>query len=54
LSTALVGASRRDFLKDGLLGAGATFSCDGEWLFLDIYSAGVTVTITGPWQDGCV
>ncbi len=32
--------------------AGATFSRDGAWLFLNIYSPGVTVAITGPWQDG--
>ena len=32
--------------------AGATFSQDGEWLFLNIFSPGVTVAITGPWQDG--
>ena len=32
--------------------AGATFSRDGQWLFLNIYSPGVTVAITGPWQDG--
>ena len=32
--------------------AGATFSKDGEWLFLNIYSPGVTVAITGPWQAG--
>lgn len=32
--------------------AGATFSKDGEWLFLNIYSPGVTLAITGPWQDG--
>ncbi len=34
--------------------AGATFSEDGEWLFLNIYSPGVTVAITGPWQAGYV
>ena len=34
--------------------AGATFSHDGAWLFLNIYSPGVTVAITGPWQDGYI
>ncbi len=34
--------------------AGATFSRDGAWLFLNIYSPGVTVAITGPWQDGYI
>jgi len=32
--------------------AGATFSRDGEWLFLNLYKPGVTLAITGPWQDG--
>lgn len=34
--------------------AGATFSQDGKWLFLNIYSPGVTVAITGPWQNGYI
>ena len=34
--------------------AGATFSRDGDWLFLNIYSPGVTLAITGPWQEGYV
>ena len=34
--------------------AGATFSRDGKWLFLNIYSPGVTIAITGPWQDGYI
>jgi hypothetical protein len=34
--------------------AGATFSADGVWLFLNIYSPGMTVAITGPWQDGYI
>ncbi|MBT8049473.1 MAG: DUF839 domain-containing protein [Xanthomonadales bacterium] len=32
--------------------AGATFSRDGNWLFLNIYNPGLTLAITGPWQDG--
>ena len=32
--------------------AGATFSRDGEWLFLNVYSPGFTVAITGPWSEG--
>ena len=32
--------------------AGATFSDDGEWLFINIYDPGVTLAITGPWQKG--
>lgn len=34
--------------------AGATFSADGNWLFLNIYNPGVTLAITGPWQEGYV
>lgn len=34
--------------------AGATFSRDGKWLFLNLYSPGVTVAITGPWQEGYI
>jgi len=34
--------------------AGATFSRDGEWLFLNVYSPGFTVAITGPWRDGYI
>jgi secreted PhoX family phosphatase len=31
--------------------AGATFSPDGEWLFVNIQSPGVTFAITGPWES---
>jgi len=34
--------------------AGATFSHDGAWLFLNVYAPGVTVAITGPWMEGYV
>lgn len=34
--------------------AGATFSADGQWLFANIYNPGVTVAITGPWQQGLI
>ncbi len=34
--------------------AGATFSRDGNWLFLNLYSPGVTLAITGPWQEGYI
>lgn len=30
--------------------AGATFSADGEWLFVNIQSPGITLAITGPWE----
>jgi len=34
--------------------AGATFSPDGRWLFLNIQSPGITVAITGPWDQGLI
>jgi hypothetical protein len=34
--------------------AGVTFSEDGQWLFVNLYQPGVTVAITGPWQDGMI
>ncbi|MCR9291253.1 MAG: PhoX family protein [bacterium] len=30
--------------------AGATFSKDGQWLFVNIQTPGVTLAITGPWK----
>jgi secreted PhoX family phosphatase len=32
--------------------AGATFSADGKWLFVNIQSPGITFAITGPWENG--
>ena len=32
--------------------AGATYSPDGQWLFLNIQSPGMTLAITGPWSNG--
>ncbi len=34
--------------------AGVCFSADGEWMFVNLYSPGVTFAITGPWRDGPV
>jgi secreted PhoX family phosphatase len=34
--------------------AGATFSPDGETLFVNIQSPGVTFAIWGPWEDGAL
>jgi hypothetical protein len=31
--------------------AGATFSPDGKWLFINLQSPGITCAITGPWKD---
>jgi uncharacterized protein len=32
--------------------AGATFSPDGEWLFFNIQTPGITFAVTGPWAKG--
>lgn len=32
--------------------AGATFSPDGRWMFVNIQNPGVTYAITGPWERG--
>ena len=32
--------------------AGATFSPDGRWLFVNIQAPGITLAITGPWERG--
>ena len=34
--------------------AGACFSMDGQWMFVNLFNPGVTFAITGPWQDGPV
>ncbi len=34
--------------------AGASFSKDGKWLFVNIQTPGVTLAITGPWRDGLI
>jgi secreted PhoX family phosphatase len=34
--------------------AGACFSLDGEWMFLNLYKPGLTLAITGPWQEGYI
>jgi hypothetical protein len=32
--------------------AGATFTPDGQWLFANIQTPGITFAITGPWENG--
>jgi uncharacterized protein len=34
--------------------SGATFSPDGKWLFVNIQYPGITVAITGPWEQGAL
>jgi len=46
-----------EFPVGGAIGAsefaGATWSPDGRWLFVNVQYPGVTVAITGPWRRGC-
>ena len=32
--------------------AGACYSPDGRWMFVNIQTPGVTFAITGPWEHG--
>ena len=34
--------------------AGACYSPDGEWLFVNVQSPGITFAITGPWLEGAL
>jgi secreted PhoX family phosphatase len=34
--------------------AGATYSPDGRWLFVNVQSPGMTFAITGPWRNGAL
>jgi secreted PhoX family phosphatase len=34
--------------------AGACYSPDGDWLFANVQSPGITFAITGPWQKGAL
>ena len=34
--------------------AGACYSPNGEWLFVNVQSPGITFAITGPWQNGAL
>ena len=34
--------------------AGACFSPDGRWLFVNVQRPGVTFAITGPWERGAL
>ena len=34
--------------------AGATFNHDGDWLFVNIQTPGITFAITGPWHKGAL
>jgi uncharacterized protein len=34
--------------------AGACYSPDGDWLFFNIQSPGITFAVTGPWREGAL
>ncbi len=34
--------------------AGACYSPDGKWLFVNVQSPGITFAITGPWRTGAL
>ena len=34
--------------------AGACYSPDGKWLFVNVQSPGITFAITGPWRSGAL
>jgi hypothetical protein len=40
----------RDYRQSEM--AGACYSPDGRWLFVNIQSPGITFAITGPWGTG--
>ena len=41
-----------DFTQSEL--AGATYSPDGDWLFFNAQSPGITFAVTGPWKKGAL
>jgi uncharacterized protein DUF839 len=34
--------------------AGATYSPDGQWLFFNVQTPGITFAVTGPWRNGAL
>ena len=34
--------------------AGACYSPNGQWLFVNVQSPGITFAITGPWENGAL
>ena len=34
--------------------AGATYSPDGRWMFVNIQRPGITFAVTGPWGNGAL
>ena len=52
----VLNGERNGFIGDfrGSEFAGACYSPDGEWLFVNIQSPGITFAITGPWRAGAL
>jgi len=52
----VLNGERNGFVGDfrGSEWAGACYSPDGEWLFANLQSPGITFAITGPWRDGAL
>jgi secreted PhoX family phosphatase len=50
----VLNGERNGFVGDfrGSEWAGACYSPDGQWLFANLQSPGITVAITGPWSSG--
>jgi hypothetical protein len=55
-NNALIGPDRGRRAGDfrGSEFAGATFSPNGHWLFLNMQNPGITFAITGPWEQGAL
>lgn len=55
-NTVVLNGERNDIVGDfsGSEFAGACYSPDGQWLFANIQSPGITVAITGPWRKGAL
>jgi hypothetical protein len=52
----VLNGERNGFVGDyrGSEFAGATYSPDGSWLFVNVQSPGITFAITGPWGQGAL
>ena len=55
-NTAIVNGERNGIVGDfsGSEWAGACYSPDGNWLFANLQSPGITFAITGPWASGAL
>jgi secreted PhoX family phosphatase len=55
-NTVILNGQRNGIVGDftGAEFAGACYSPDGEWLFVNIQGPGITFAITGPWLEGAL